>query len=225
VCVLGQTSANRHLTSLIYDGVNDLTLRATLRESLGYCREHAWLLPGAGESATLGIAIIYRDLLNSIRKRLDKSDYGKSRRDKLKSAVAEVMSLDHGIVNSNAATKYLPSKAQCPACERRDEAENLALKSLIDALEDQDALMTDALIKSDGLCLPHLRQALESMRSRHAFDMLVEITQDQLSAIILELDEFVRKSDHRFRHEKISESERESWQRALQRLVGPKTSL
>lgn len=225
VCTLGQTSANRHLTSLIYDGVNDVKTRATLRESLGYCHEHGWLLPDAGESATLGIAIIHRDLLNTIRQRLVKSDYGKSRRDRLKSVVAGAIGVDDGIVSSTAAPRYLPSKAQCPACERRAEAENLALKSLIDSLEDRDVQMTDALKTSDGLCLPHLRQAMESMRSRQAFDTLVEITQDQLSALIQELDEFVRKSDHRFRHEKISDSERESWRRALQRVVGPKTFL
>jgi hypothetical protein len=183
------------------------------------------LLPDAGESATLGIAIIHRDLLNSIRQRLDKSEYGKPRRGKLKSVFAEAIRLDDGIASPKAAAKYLPSSAQCPACERRAEAQNLALKSLIDALEERDVQMTDALKTSDGLCLPHLRHVLESMRSRHAFDMLVAITQDQLSALILELDEFVRKSDHRFRHEKISESERESWRRALQRVVGPKTSL
>jgi hypothetical protein len=183
------------------------------------------LLPDAGESATLGIAIIHRDLLNSIRQRLDKSEYGKPRRGKLKSVFAEAIRLDDGTAKPNAAAKYLPSRAQCPACERRAETQNLALKSLIDALEERDVQMTDALKTSDGLCLPHLRHVLESMRSRHAFDMLVAITQDQLSALILELDEFVRKSDHRFRHEKISESERESWRRALQRVVGPKTSL
>ncbi|UCC52122.1 MAG: hypothetical protein JSV68_23965 [Anaerolineaceae bacterium] len=225
VCTLGHVSANRHLTSLIFDGVNDVRLRNTLRKSLGYCHEHAWLLPDAGESATLGIAIIHRDLLNTIRRRLDESDFGKSsRRDKLKSVVAEAIRLDDATIPMGS-TKYLPTKAQCPACERRDEAENLALKSLIDALEDQDEQMAEALKMSDGLCLSHLRQTLESMRSHQAFDKLVKITQDQLSALILELDEFIRKSDHRFRHEKISDSERESWRRALQRVVGPKTGI
>ena len=112
VCALGHASANRHLTSLIFDGVNDVRLRATLRESLGYCREHAWLLPDAGESATLGIAIIHRDLLNTIRRRLDESNFGKSsRRDKLKSVVAEAIRLED-------ATPSTGSRA-CAALGRR----------------------------------------------------------------------------------------------------------
>jgi hypothetical protein len=225
VCRLGQASANRHLTSLIYDSVNDVSLRATLRESLGYCQEHTWLLPDAGDSAPLGIAVIYRDLLNTIHKRLGDSDYGKVRRSSLKSVVTEAMGLGDGTSRTTATVKYLPVRSQCPACERRDEAEKLALKSLSDALEKQDADMKSALKSSDGLCLPHLRRALEIAHNRDAFDLLVTITQGQLITLIQDLDEFIRKNDHRFRHEKISESERVSWRQALQRMVGPKSSL
>jgi len=225
VCCLGRNSASRHLKSLIYEGVNDVRLRATIRKSVGYCHEHTWLLPEAGESAPLGIAIMHRDLLNTIHGRLGDSEYNKTRKNTFKSVVAEAMRLDEGSSRSIALAKYLPSRAQCPACERRDEAESLALKALIDALGKQDSQMTAALKTSDGLCLPHLRQALEAAQNRHTFDDLVAITQEQLSALIKELDEFIRKSDHRFRHEKISENERESWRRALQRVVGPESSL
>ena len=225
VCRLGQVSANRHLTSLIYDSVNDVSLRATLRQSLGYCQEHTWLLPDAGDSAPLGIAVIHRDLLNTIHKRLGESDYGKVRRSSLKSVVTEAMRLGDGTSRPAATAKYLPTKSQCPACERRHGAEKLALKSMMDALEEQDADMKTALQSSDGLCLPHLRVALELAGNREAFDLLVTITQEQLFTLIQDLDEFIRKSDHRFRHEKISERERVSWRQAMQRIVGPQNSL
>lgn len=225
ICRLGQASANRHLTSLIYDSVNDVSLRATLRESLGYCKDHAWLLPNAGDSAPLGIAVIHRDLLNTIHKRLGESRFGKSRRNSLKSVVSGAMGFDGGASQTETTAKYLTVKAQCPACERRDEAEKLALKSVTNALEKQDADMQSALQNSDGLCLSHLRWALETARNREAFDLLVTITQEQLSSLIQDLDEFIRKSDHRFRDEKISETERGSWRRALQRVVGLKITL
>jgi len=225
LCRLGQASANRHLTSLIYDGVNDVGLRATLRESLGYCPEHAWLLPNAGDSAPLGIAIVHRDLLNTIRKGLGDSKFGKSRRSSLKSVVSTAMRIDDGVSSTAATSKYLATKGQCPACARRDEAEKLALKSVTNALEKQDADMKSALQNSDGLCLLHLRRALETVRNPEAFDLVVTITQEQLTALIQDLDEFIRKNDHRFRAEKISESERSGWRRALQRVVGPKNKL
>ena len=225
VCRLGQVSVNRHLTSLIYDSVNDVSLRATLRESLGYCQEHAWLLPNAGDSAPLGIAIVHRDIVNTIHKRLGESDFVKGRGRSLKAVISGAKRFDDGASHTKATAKYLPVKAQCPACERRDEAEKLALKSVTDALEKQDADMNSALQISDGLCLPHLRRALENVRNREAFNSLVTITQEQLSALIQDLDEFIRKSDHRFRHEKIGETERGSWRRALLRIVGPKNKL
>ncbi len=225
LCRLGQASANRHLTALIYDSVNDIRLRATLRDSLGYCKEHAWLLPEAGDSAPLGIAIVHRDLLNTIHKRLGESGYGKSRRSSLRSVVTEAVGLDKGANREAKTARYLPQTAQCPACERRDEAEKLALKSIAEALGKQDADMIAALENSEGLCLPHLRMALDTARNSQAFETLVAITQSQLTALIQDLDEFIRKSDHRFRDEKISESERSSWRLALRRVVGTKTKL
>ena len=222
VCSLGHAAARRNLKTLIYEGVNDYGLRAKLRESLGYCHEHAWLLPEAGESAALGIAIVHRDLLNSVRERLENIKYDKVQKRKFRSVVAEAISPNEGTAREFNSARYISATAPCPACKNRDKMEELALKSIIDALEKRDEQMLAALNSSDGLCLPHLRQALESVRSAQAFDTLVTLSRDQLSALIQELDEFIRKNDHRFRNEKILERERESWQRALQRVVGPR---
>jgi hypothetical protein len=223
VCSLGHAAARRSLNTLIYEGVNDYVLRAKLRESLGYCHEHAWLLPEAGESAALGIAIVHRDLLNSVRKRLEKVKFGKGQKRKFRSFVAGAISPDEGTEPDARSAKYLAPTAPCPACKNRDKIENLALKSVIDALEKKDKQMSVALEASDGLCLPHLRRALEASRSANSFDALVTLSREQMSALIQELDEFIRKNDHRFRDEKITQRERESWRRALQLVVGPKS--
>lgn len=223
ICNLGNKSASRHLRSFIYDGVNNVPLRAHLRDALGYCHEHAWMLPEAGESAPLGIAILHRDLLNSIRQRLEKAQYNKSRKRSFKASVAGALNRDESYARSGNSPRYLAEKGICPACERRIEAENLAFKALIEALNKDDAPMITALKNSDGLCLVHLRYALEIAKSPKVFNHLVTISDEQLSTLIADLDEFIRKNDHRFRDEKISESERGSWKKGLQRLVGPKT--
>lgn len=225
LCQLGQASANRHLTSLIYDSVNDIDLRDTLRASLGYCREHTWLLPHAGDSAPLGIAVVHRDLVNTIYKRLGTIDFAKSRGDRLRAAVTAAAGLGGNLRREGENAQHLPQKAQCPACERRDEAESLALKSISEALASRDEGMVAALKGSDGLCLVHLRLALESAPNRESFELLVSLTRAQLDALLHDLDEFIRKSDHRFRDERISDQERSSWRRALQRIVGPETKL
>lgn len=222
VCSLGHAAARRNVNTLIYEGVNDYGLRATLRESLGYCHEHAWMLPEAGESAALGIAIVHRDLLNTVRQLLDKVAYDQSQKRQLRSFVADAISPDDKTARTSNSARYLTTKAPCPACNNRDKIEELALKSIIDALKKDDEQMIGALKSSDGLCLPHLRHALESAQSAQAFETLVRLSQEQIAGLIHELDEFIRKNDHRFRDEKITERERESWRRALSRAVGPR---
>ncbi len=218
LCRLGQRSAQRHLTSLIYDSVNDIPLRATLRDSYGYCHEHAWLLPESGESAPLGIAIVHRDILNTLRARLQEGAYGKERKISLRSAVAGALDPQRGAASDSSP--HLAAQALCPACERQREAEQMAFASLLDALNKNDQPMREALALSDGLCIPHLREALSAAGSQQAFEALLAITTGQLDALIADLDEFIRKNDHRFRDERISTAERESWRRALQRTSG-----
>ena len=219
ICRLGHRSAKRHLDSVIYDGVNDIPLRATLRESYGYCYEHAWLLPESGDSAPLGIAIIHRDILNTLRTLLGKESFGKERRTSLRQALTSALGTQ-GVGNDPSTARHLPARASCPACERRDEAEGMAFQSLLEALAQGDNVMESALAASDGLCVAHLRHALADAGNLQAFETIVATTQAQLSALIADLDEFIRKSDHRFRDEKISMQEGESWKRALQRASG-----
>lgn len=219
VCRLGEASANRHLTNLIYDGVNDIPSRALLRDSYGYCHEHAWLLPEAGESAPLGIAIIHRDVLNTLRKQLDETQFDQEQQgSSLRSLISQ--RLNPPTMPAAATARYLPATAVCPACTQRSEAEQLALSSLLEALDKHDQAMQDALGASDGLCLAHLRAAFEQARKPATFELLLAITKAQLAALINDLDEFIRKNDHRFRGEKITLVEAESWRRALERVSG-----
>jgi hypothetical protein len=164
-------------------------------------------------------------LLNTINKRLGEAAYGKSRRKGLRMMMTDVIGFDEEATRGATTARYLPQTAQCPACERRDEAELLALKAFSQALARQDVDMAQALKESEGLCLLHLRMAMEAARNQKAFDLLVAITQEQLAVLIEDLDAFIRKNDHRFRDEKVTNEERESWRRALKRVVGPEREL
>ncbi len=218
ICRLGNASAQRHLRHLIYDGVNDIPTRAVLRDSYGYCHEHAWMLPESGESAPLGIAIIHRDILNSLYARLAEEAFGPQRGAGLRAMLSGGSKPD--LSNDAGSARYLPSKARCPACVQRGEAEQLALASLLEALDKEDEAMAVTLRDSEGICLPHLRAAMDQALKARTFESLVEITRAQLAELIHDLDEFVRKNDHRFREEKISAQEAESWRKAVQRVAG-----
>ncbi|MCZ7667333.1 MAG: DUF6062 family protein [Chloroflexi bacterium] len=66
VCRWSNISVERQLKGLIFDSVNDVDTRLGIRESLGFCPEHAWQLPESEDNAPLGIAFIYRDVLNTV---------------------------------------------------------------------------------------------------------------------------------------------------------------
>jgi hypothetical protein len=221
LCRLGHRSAQRHLSNLIYDGVNDVTLRATLRASYGYCHEHAWLLPESGDSAPLGIAIVHRDVLNTLRRRLSQVTFGKKEQPSLKARLSGIFTDD--LAPEPVSSSYLAATEVCPACAQRRESELLAYASLLEALGKEDQAMSEALAASDGLCINHLRQALNAAPNRQAFAALSEIAQRQLNDLIHRLDEFIRKNDHRFRDEAISRAERNSWRQALERTSGAPT--
>ena len=223
LCRIGQKAATRHLEGMIFDSVNSISLRETLRQSYGYCHEHAWQLPDAGESAPLGIAIVHRDILNTLNKQLDASSFKKSRRSAFKS-VMEAINLEDSTPVSEKNGRYLNPSAVCPACERYNEMVHLAYKALLEYLEIDDERLISALKEADGFCLPHLREALNRAPNQYVFEQLINITRPQLTALIAELDEYIRKRDHRFRGEPISTTEEESWQKALARVSGAPTA-
>lgn len=219
ICRWANKSVERQLKGLIFDSVNDVDTRLGIRNSLGFCHQHAWQLPEAGDSAPLGIAFIYRDVLNTVNKSLDKINHApQSKSLFLKSKFRETFARDDQFKNKSVA-KHMVADAPCPACVREKEMGDLAITAVVNSLAAQDEAMIAALQKSDGLCFPHLRLCLDNAPDQFTVATLVQIHQEKLNALIAELDEFIRKNDYRFQHEGFG-TEADSWQRALTQMVG-----
>ena len=60
---------------------------------------------------------------------------------------------------------------------------------------------------------------LRAGRNAEAFQFLQTTTHERLAALGAEMDEFIRKYDHRFRKEEWG-SEADSWQRAIRWIAG-----
>jgi hypothetical protein len=69
------------------------------------------------------------------------------------------------------------------------------------------------------LCLRHYRQTIEKGASPDVFQILREIQVAHWKSLVAELGEFVRKHDHRFRHEPVNK-EGTAWIRAIDAIVG-----
>jgi len=215
ICRLTDASVSRYLDALMYELVNDIEMRDRLRRSLGFCNTHAHqLLKGVGLS--LGIGILYRDLVNTTLKQLEQVKFSSTRSLTLRAA-REALDREQPSAATEPAVAALTPPEGCPACAYQAEKETRLLTAMLDSLKDER--MQTALQASAGLCLPHVRRAFQFARSESTFETLVALTRDRLTQLRAELDEFIRKNDYRFRDEGFG-PEGDSWRRAIAHIVG-----
>jgi hypothetical protein len=214
ICRLEQRSVERYLDNQFYENVNTPKLRNWLRASLGFCQEHAWLAVDQRLGDALGFAIIYRDVINGILTRLENGvPYRASRRSMtlLKRIPEQVRNIVERMLYA-----FTPQK-HCPACQHRDEMTRITISELVKELETPE--MANALQVSDGLCVPHLRLALEHVKNVSACEKLLAIHREKLESLKAELTEFIRKNDYQFMAEGFGK-EGNAWLRAIGLIAG-----
>lgn len=210
LCRVSLRWGGRFMAAILYEEVTDPHTRGRLKESFGFCRDHAWQVADVG-GTLLGMSIIYRGLLGQVDKALAQATPGDQKHwwQKLSaSSPAET-----------ASPPGLAPATGCPACLYLVEMEETALVALTDALPGNQRLRDGLSQPNGGLCLPHLRRALGLARNPEAFIFLQESTRSRLATLEGEMDEFIRKYDHRFRKEEWGD-ERDSWQRAVRWIAG-----
>ena len=200
ICALALRSLNRSFATLAYESVNDRGIRDEVRAAHGFCAVHGAMLSAA--RSALGTAIIHRDLLGAISDRL--SDQALSGRGGFLA----------GLFGGGARAEPDPFAPQrpCLACTRRRQSEQIYLQTLIQHLKAEALL--PSFQDSVGLCLPHLRVALRQTSDAHAFAQLQAAQLAIWARLTAELDECIRKQDHRFADEPMG-AERDSWSRAV----------
>ncbi len=215
VCRVVQQSVERYLDSLFYEHVNDGWVRRDLRKSLGFCHAHAWLVLDKGLGDALGVAIIYHDILGAVLKRLPQRALPVESKTGLR---AWLRRAPRRLVEQlEQVRRALTPQELCPACKQRENSTQTTLQVLMQSLADE--AMIAALETSSGLCLPHLKAAIEMVADSQELDLILSISRGKLARLDSELAEFIRKNDYRFRDEGFG-PERDSWRRAMQITVG-----
>jgi len=215
ICRLEQKSVERYLDHQFYENVNAPAWRDRLRASHGFCHEHAWLGVNQRLGDALGYSIIYRDIVNSVLTQLEdpKSPAPAPRRGtsflrQIPEAVQTMMA---------KMLSALTPRKRCPVCEHREETTRSTLSVLVEELETPE--MTNALQASEGLCLPHLRLALERVKDLSACETLLTIHRGKLESLRAELEEFIRKNDYQLIKEGFGK-EGDAWLRAVGMIAG-----
>lgn len=207
ICNLGLRVLDQYFDSLVYERVNDVGVRGDLRQSQGFCAAHGQMLREAKSVA--GSAIIHRDLIQSVIKRLKSTSYPAGTQHNW---LKELLNME-----DQHRSPGLPPAKPCPACVLVYQNEQSNIDVLLENWDD-DFLRT-AFKESSGLCLPHLRMALGRAKYREKFDKLKQVQLEIWQRLLAELDEFIRKQDYRFSHEPVGD-ERDSWSRAINIVSG-----
>lgn len=199
VCRLVDRSVRRYLDSLFYEYVNDDHVRQALRKSRGLCNQHAWQAVDERIGSALGFALLYRDVVAEVLGGLPRPERA------------------GGLRRLKQALKALTPTRECPACVQRAKTEASVLESL--ARELGDAEFRAELEASEGLCVPHLLLALQSLSGDERAEALLAMEDTKLQGLHAELSELIRKNDYRFIEEEWG-LESDSWRRAIQKLNG-----
>ncbi len=197
ICHLKADAADRFLDGLLWESVNDPGLRDKIRQSRGFCHQHAWRMVHNG--ASLGATIIMRDVMQGLLNSLGAAEFQGPPALSLRRA-HEVLQPEQPSAATVAAVAHLESEAPCPVCVQADKMERIYVQTLVDNLLGE-ANLIEAYRASDGLCLPHFRQALARIRRREAFQHIVAAQETIWQRLVDQLAEIIRKSDYRFQHE------------------------
>ncbi len=196
VCHLLLRDADQHLDSILYEYVVDVDTNQAFRRSRGLCNEHGWqMLNYFG--GKLGAAILFHASVDEVLKILNQQAGVRNR----------IFSRKSG----GLAEKLLPS-AGCMICQLQNRNEKTYLEVFVQYLGDEK--LQAAYRQSDGLCLPHFRQAL-ALNPPDA-DTLIHIQRDLWTQTRADLVDFIENSVL------LEGDDKERWQRAVRQLCGEK---
>ena len=110
----------------------------------------------------------------------------------------------------------LADETDCPACLIEHETLERVIESLAHGMQNQN--FEREYMKSDCLCFPHLRRLLPYLKDKQRTEIL-RYQHQCMKSLQDELEEFIRKSDYRFRDEVIGR-EGDSYKRAADMVKG-----
>ena len=209
ICRLEQQGVERYLDNQFYENVNRPAWRDHLRASHGFCHEHTWLAVNMRFGDALGFSIIYHDIVNNILRSLNE-DSGSAHKARQGMGTSMRSRID-GVLAA------LTTRKRCPACEYREELTRDLLSAFLEDL--QTSQMKEALQASEGLCLPHMRQALGTTNDGSNYEVLLDHHREKLESLKNELADFIRKNDYQVIKEGFGR-EGNAWLRAISIIAG-----
>ena len=134
ICMLNYLNVDSYFSSILYESVNDPTVRRNLRDSLGYCKKHTVQFIQFVESSynRFGATIMIEDVVRELIKKLEK-----------------LSNLSLKEINKISTANF-----NCPACIYQGKHEDIYYSEISNNINNEDFF--NKFLESDGLCLTHL---------------------------------------------------------------------
>jgi len=203
ICFLLAKAERGLIEEILYEHVQDPAVRKQLRDSLGLCPYHAWLLHditlSRPEMNGLGVTIIYEDMLSTYLEALTSGDEQEAK----------------------------AGSGPCLVCKHVREFETGYIEALAERIVRTD-ILTAYRNSPAILCVRHYRAIREALKvmgddALKAMKELRSIQIEKLRALTKLLREYIRKQDYRVKEEVTAEEAR-AWRVALQVLKGGRNS-
>ena len=213
-CELTRSKAMHYIDHALYGLVTDPHAQNQFADTGGYCRRHGEMLLKIPWGSALGVAILYNRLIEDAA-------------EELKAAGEESVA---GEKRGAPALSFFPTKGRkkplsrgdnpdCLGCKVERETEQGVLHTLTESLRAGDQRMLEAVNGSEGFCLYHLDLALSNPLPEKVETALRRHGLRRAEHLLVELKEFMRKSDYRFTGEPMGQ-EGDSWSRAVAWVTG-----
>jgi hypothetical protein len=166
ICQMRRVSASRYLSVLIYESVNDVETRLKFWAGMGYCTEHTRLLTdisNENEEKPIGMNILYESLASLVKEAILESPIPTRRPNPLRMLFRHVFPR----WLSEFTPGNLNPKASCRVCQVADGSVQIGLETLMQCLQDPEEKVYQSYPKSDGICLTHLRMALQEYAAQY----------------------------------------------------------
>ncbi len=221
VCRLRSAREDHYIYNTLYEHVNDPDTRSQMVRSLGFCASHAWQMQQTEQvnwQDGMGTAIVYEDLtaraLAGLRNHLNRAalEEASPHRRKSRRRTRHGSGSEKGRARTEGLPPGLVPRGRCRACASGDEAESWLVETLVRDCAQEE--FRGRYRASDGLCLPHLRQALATAASEGHADIerfLTATAVNKLDRLTNNLREYVRKESYENRSEPKLEAEQRAW--------------
>lgn len=227
ICRIRNQFEEKYLSALLHEYVNDYLTRTHIIASLGYCSKHAWqmgIMERDKYGDAVGNTIIYENLVKVVLQPLNEL---KKAKPNLPHQVFHQFSLwlkrrGKPPVESYNDPFRLFIRSGCRVCQTGDNAEKNYLMWLLKSVSEPEPELREQYLASDGLCLYHLRLALQNQTPavETGIQFLVNQTLETLPKLCLDLREYTDKHAWDRHSEELTPDECLAWVKAIRFFAG-----